>query len=395
MIKSAQRKFITIVMIILFLVFALIFSVYFLILKNINDNNITQTLNEIEAEITTSLSPPKVVPQNCIIAIFHSIDGHSTTTEIQYDTDVFDKQKANSVVSSIVSESAPFGMVGSIYYKFVSYPQNNTNVLVALDKAESMSELNGPIIFGAIVILVIYFVMFLVAWRLSFFVFQPIKESFYKQREFISNASHELKTPLAIISANADVISSKDDNPYLDSIKSQTKRLGILVKDMLSLAKMDEVKTPLTSSTFNISDEIIVDLLAFDAVAFELGKTIETKITPSLFYKGDLNSVKNIVNIIMDNAVKHASVGGTIFVELKKENGKIIFTVLNSGSQVPDKDSNKVFERFYRPDDSRSRSSGGSGLGLAIAKGIADSNKWKISAQSKLGESMKITVIFV
>ena len=170
--------------------------------------------------------------------------------------------------------------------------------------------------------------------------------------------------------------------------------MSALVGDMLTLAKMDEREKEILPLQFNLSDEIINCTLPFDAVAFEKGKSIDVDVEPDIIYKGDVNSVKNIVNIIIDNAVKHASVNGKILVKLKKENGKAIFTVFNAGSKVPDKDSNKVFERFYRPDDSRSRDSGGSGLGLAIAKGIADSNKWKITAKSVFNKSMTITIVF-
>ena len=144
-----------------------------------------------------------------------------------------------------------------------------------------------------------------------------------------------------------------------------------------------------------VSEVITNDTLPFDAVAFEKGKMLLLDVQPNIQYKGDLQSVKNIVNILLDNAIKHAEKGGEIRVSLKKENNKISLTVFNTGSNVPDHQANKVFERFYRADPSRSRESGGgSGLGLSIAKGIATNNKWKISAVSKLNQYMSITVIF-
>ena len=129
-------------------------------------------------------------------------------------------------------------------------------------------------------------------------------------------------------------------------------------------------------------------------MAFENGKTLNIDIEPDILYKGDLLSVKKIVSILLDNAVKHADPCGEILVTLKKENGKTVLTVFNSGSFVPTEDSNKVFERFYRGDSSRSRESGGSGLGLSIAKSIADINKWKINAVSIPEVSMTVTVVF-
>ena len=203
-----------------------------------------------------------------------------------------------------------------------------------------------------------------------------------------------MKTPLTIISANADVIKSTDNNQWVQSIKTQTERLNDLVGDMLTLAKLDEDKPMLALVEFNLSEEIINSSLAFDALAFEKGQTINLDVEPNISYKGDIQSVKKIVNILLDNAVKHAVSRGEISLSLKKENGKIVFTVFNTGSNIPAQDSNRVFERFFRGDASRSRESGGSGLGLSIAKSIADVNKWKISAQSRYGESMTIKVIF-
>ena len=168
----------------------------------------------------------------------------------------------------------------------------------------------------------------------------------------------------------------------------------MLVTDMLTLAKMDEGNINLSKMEFDLSSEITNTALPFDAVAFEKGRTIELDVCPEVKLSGDLQSLKTIVNILLDNAIKHSSENSTIYVKLKKENGKTVFSVENSGSSVPDEDSNKVFERFYRGDKSRSRDSGGSGLGLSIAKSIADANKWKISARSRLNESMVIKVIF-
>ena len=170
--------------------------------------------------------------------------------------------------------------------------------------------------------------------------------------------------------------------------------MSSLVADMLTLAKMEEGKNKLLVSQFNLSEEIINTILPFDAVAFEKGKVIETDIQPDVMYNGDAHSVKKIINILMDNAIKHSDNNSKISAVFKKENGRIALTVSNTGSCIPTAESNRIFERFYRGDSSRSRESGGTGLGLSIAKSIADSNKWKIFALSKYGESMKITLVF-
>ncbi|MBO5066805.1 MAG: HAMP domain-containing histidine kinase, partial [Clostridia bacterium] len=311
----------------------------------------------------------------------------------RYDKNTFTEEQVNQLILAIRSHPFTYGSVGNVYYKLI--PKDSNYLLVASDMSDFTALYAKNVLNTFLSIGVVYVLLFLVVWRLSFTVFQPLRESLYKQKQFISNASHELKTPLSIISANVDVISSDGENKWAQNIKHQTKRMDGLVADMLTLAKMDEEKIKINPIEFNLSEEIINDVLPFDAVAFEKGKTLDLDVENDIIYKGDLQSVKKIVNILLDNAVKHADVGGQIVVTLKKENGKIIFAVYNSGSKVPNFDSNKVFERFYRADASRSRDSGGgSGLGLAIAKGIADANKWKISANSVFNQSMTITVLF-
>ena len=241
-------------------------------------------------------------------------------------------------------------------------------------------------------LLSVFFSLFVVVYLLSFKVFEPIKETLEKQKRFISDASHELKTPLTIISANADVLKQTCDSQWLDNIKSQTERMDNLVSDMLTLAKLDERKAMISEEPCDVSQLVLDTALPFDAVAFEKNKTLTLDIKPDIKAVADRQNVKKITSILIDNAIKHSYANGEIKVSVYRENNKVYLTVFNTGSDIPDDKSDKIFERFYRGDKSRSRESGGSGLGLSIAKSIADNNKWKISAQSKLGESMKITV---
>ena len=230
--------------------------------------------------------------------------------------------------------------------------------------------------------------------KLSWWALKPLRTSLETQQQFFANASHELKTPVSIISANVEVISEENSSQWTSNIKSQTERMSLLIEDMLSIAKLDENNYEIFNEKLDLSQIILENALYFDTVAYEKGKTLTLNIQPNIIHTCDKNSVVKIVNTLLDNAVKHASENGEIILELKKENSKIILSVFNTGSEVPDKDSNKVFERFYRADSSRARSTGGSGLGLAIAKSISDANKWKLTAESKLNESMTITLIF-
>ena len=283
------------------------------------------------------------------------------------------------------------GSVGNYFFKF--YDVGNGKIFVAADMTEDINMFNTNTVKILFALLSVFFALFILVYILSYKVFQPIKETLNKQKQFISDASHELKTPLTIISATADVLKQTCDSQWLDNIKSQTERMDSLVSDMLSLAKLDERNITLNEEPCDISQLTLDTALPFDAVAFEKNKTLTLDIKPEIIAVVDRPSVKKIISILIDNAIKHSYANGEIKVSVHKENNKALLTVFNTGSDIPDDKSDKIFERFYRGDKSRSRESGGSGLGLSIAKSIADNNKWKISAQSKLGVSMKITVV--
>lgn len=286
-----------------------------------------------------------------------------------------------------------FGRYGSIYFKFYTSPDGTKNVFIAMDLQDTLVNLGRNFTVAFLYLLVIYLMIFTLVWALSYKVFQPIRNTLNKQKRFISDASHELKTPLTIISANADVLKKDEENEqFIENIKSQTSRLDGLVADMLSLAKIDEGRLVIQNETFDISETVTECALPFDALAFEKKKTLSLDIDQGVTFTGDKNSVKKITNILIDNAIKYST--NQVKVKLYRESNKVIaLSVYNTGSNIPEKDSEKIFERFYRGDNSRSRESGGSGLGLSIAKSIADANKWKIYAESVLDESMTITVL--
>ena len=393
MIKKAQIKFICFTMALLFIIFSIIFGASYILLKNINDRGIVHNLEYVEKDYNDTQG--QISSNNAFVAKI-SRDPQSSNFVLDVsksNASIFSDQDIDRLVTIILSNGYRSGSVGQVYYKVEITTFHN--IIVASDVSDILYEFRLNVLNALTILLVIYFALAIIVVVLSFNVFSPIKDAFLKQKQFISNASHELKTPLTIISANAEILKNTEDSQWIENINSQTERMNLLVNDLLTLAKIDEQKVPLSSLEFNLSEVIVNDTLPFDAVAFEKGKMLLLEVQPDIQYKGDIQSVKNIVNILLDNAVKHAEKGGEIKVSLKKENSKISLTVFNTGSNVPDHQANKVFERFYRADESRSRDSGGgSGLGLSIAKGIALNNKWKISAVSKLNQYMVITVIF-
>lgn len=293
-------------------------------------------------------------------------------------------------ISDIARTESVFDNSGNYYYKFAR--KKDLNVFVLKDMTKEISILKENNLKAFAVLCGVYCFVFLLVSILSFKVFEPLEKMIENQKRFTSDASHELKTPLTIISANAEVLSENDNNQWIENIKVQTKRLQDLVGKMLSLAQFDENKPVLKNETFNLSALCYETILPFDAVAFESEKSLNVSIDNDVIINGNKASVKQIMSILTDNAIKYAIKNTAIDITLKKENNLIKFSVKNAGSSIKEEDSDKVFERFFRGANSRNRESGGSGLGLSIAKEIADANKWKINAESHYGISMEITL---
>ena len=393
MIKHAQKKFVRLTALILLAVFAVIYATNAIIFRIATTQTVTDTLDEVVAIFSQdSNSTP---PPNSLYAEL-TVDFNSNQIEIKklnYDHLSFNKIDINKTIETtgLRSTSIKNGNIQKFFY--IIDTSESTYRLYALDATSVFERFNFNALWTLIALVIIYVILVLITFASSFIVFKPILENFERQKQFISDASHELKTPITIISASADVLKSQGDNKWVNNIKEQTERMGALVTDMLALAKLEETVS-LTKTEFDLSEEVINATLPFEAITFEHNQRIFYEVQENVKITTDRDSVKNLINILMDNAVKYTTPNGKIVISLTHSKNKTILSISNTGSNVPDADSGRVFERFYRADESRSREGGGSGLGLAIAKNIANANKWKIYANSKFGESMTITVLF-
>lgn len=233
----------------------------------------------------------------------------------------------------------------------------------------------------------------IIAFFFSKWAVKPVKTAFTKQKQFIADASHELKTPLAVINANIDVLEGEiGQNTWLEYIKSESIRMNSLVKDLLLLAKFDSKENIYEITEFDLSRAIMSAVLPFETLVFEQGKTMTLTIPNNILFKGDENRIKQLILILLDNALKNSFEGDEIRLSMEVSGLKKIITVYNTGSGIDSKDSEKIFERFYRADSSRTRETGGYGLGLAIARTIVEAHKGKITADGKKNGWAKFTV---
>lgn len=395
MIKKAQISFVLITISILLFVFGIIFCGSQFFIDMAKQQSIDRSIDRIayiylqneDNRVNSSPIPSK------------SIYYYKNYSPV-YDANTFTKEQVFYYVNYWVTLTPPFeGKIGNLVYKtyredYLAYDSSSAYCIVALDVSDTITMFHQFTIKLLSILIVILVLLSCLVCALSFIVVKPIKDTFSKQKMFISDASHELKTPLTIISASTDVIRKDPVNAqWINNIKSQTQRLEGLVNDMLTLAKSDEAKFTVCPTRVNLSEVVTDCVLPFEALAYEKGKQLSLSVEKDVFANCDLNCVKKVITILTDNAVKYAEERSVIYVSLVKEGDKAVFTTKNDGSIIHEKDSNRIFERFYRGDASRSRESGGSGLGLSIAKSYADANKWKLYAKSVYGKTMTITLI--
>jgi signal transduction histidine kinase len=245
-------------------------------------------------------------------------------------------------------------------------------------------------VIGAVSMIVVFILLSIFSKK----AIAPVVESMEKQKQFITDAGHEIKTPLAIISANTDVLEiTSGANEWTESIRNQTNRLTDLVKRLISLSKMDEEKVQLVFGEFCVSDAVWESAAPFETLAESKGRHLEVNIQPDITMNGDISSIRQLVSILLDNAVKHSSEGGSIKLSLSKTNKHVKLEVYNTADNISKEDLDKLFDRFYRADSSRSRETGGYGIGLSIAKAIVEAHKGKIAASTEDGKSISFTAL--
>ena len=279
-------------------------------------------------------------------------------------------------------------------YKFKITSQDNGSMIVFLDCRTKLQSAKTFLVISCMVAITTFFLMLLLITILSRRAIRPFVENAERQKLFITDAGHEIKTPLAIISANADVLElTCGENEWITSIRNQITRLDRLVKNLLTLSKMDEENIKLSFTQFNLSDLVAKVATSFEAMAEAKGKHIYQEISPGIKLNGDESSIEQLVSTLLDNAIKYSSVEGKIRLTLTYHKNGAKLEVYNTTENLDLQNLDKLFDRFYRTDASRSRETGGYGIGLSIAKSIVEAHNGKISVRSEDGNSICFTTI--
>ena len=314
--------------------------------------------------------------------VLFSNDGNIIHTNVSNISSVSEMQ-ANTIATEILNSGAVSGDYSNFKYK-VRDSIKNGKLVTVLDCGRQISNFFTVLFISVIAAVICWGVMLLIVVLLSKKAILPIARNIEKQKQFVTNAGHEIKTPLAIILANTDALELHNgESKWSKNIRTQTKRLSGLMQNLLTLSRMDE-STEVPMCEFDISEVVEGTASAFIEPAALKGVITETDIARDIKFTGNKDNIVQLITVLMDNAVKYTEEGGTISVALAKQDKNIILKVKNTFPKIENPE--KLFDRFYRADDARTQKNGGYGIGLSVAQAIVQIHKGSIIAQSSDNE---------
>lgn len=402
MIKKLRQKFILISMFSLTFVIAIIIGIinihnYSSIVKRadekleliINNNGI------FPREKDNKIMPPdnKMSPEAPFETRYFSVTFNNNGEVIKVNIDriaAIDELSAESYATSLYNNSKTKGFFKN--YRYQSKTKDTETLYVFIDCQHDLITFREFLYASLLFSLIGITTIFLLVFFSSKIILKPISESYEKQKHFITDASHELKTPLTVIDASADVLEMEvGENEWITSIKDQVTRLTKLTEDLLMLSRMNETNRVIFTD-FSLSEVLEDSIKRFESVAISQGKTIETNIPNNISYNGEINMISQLFSILLDNALKYTNEKGLIKVSLSEteKNKKIVF--YNTCENIEIGNHDYLLERFYRKDSSRNSNTGGHGIELSIAKSIIDNHKGKINIKCDDGKSITITI---
>ena len=306
-----------------------------------------------------------------------------------------DSDDAEEYIQKALGSSKEKGFIGDFRFVKMDSEDDEGMKIIFLDCGRRLAAFHRfmliSILIGVAGCIIVFLVFLFAAGR----IIRPIAESYEKQKRFITDAGHEIKTPLTIIAANVDLLKEDiGENESIDDIADQTERLSELTKDLVFLSKMEEPDRQLVKVDFPVSDLVSETAASFAAVAQAQKKEYQINVQPSLTLNGAPEEIRRLTSILIENAMKYSPEGGNVKVDLEMQKKNIVLSVFNTTMEpMAQQDLSRLFERFYRTDASRNSETGGHGIGLSIAKAITENHGGKITASTSGGSDFCITAV--
>ena len=414
MLRNLQRKFIAAAMLsvalVLFAVMGTINLLSYRRVVNLSDN-IAEILLENEGyfpagraqrrsyrdrEFLLGAGPGDISPEAPFETRFFTASFSAGGELVSMDTGrVFavSEEQASEYARNVFDAGREKGFIST--YRFAKKTkEDGSTFLVCLDCWRSLSYCQSLLLTSLSVVFAALLGVYLLLRLFSGRAIAPMQETYDKQKQFVTDAGHELKTPLTIIEADVDCVEmDTGKNEFLDDVRVQTRRLADLTSELIMLSRMEEAGSGAEMIAFSFSDVVAETAQSFQNVAQTQGKTFESRIEPMMELVGDENSIRKLVSILLDNAVKYCQEGGRISLTAEKRGKNIRLEVFNTCEAIEREALGHLFERFYRTDKSRNSRTGGYGIGLAIAQAVVHAHKGRITATTEDEKSLLITVI--
>jgi len=338
----------------------------------------------VAPEIPDKPMTPPTRQQELVEAFSVKLDSDNNIIRIQ-NNDPNTEDEIRELTEGIIYSGNNEGKIDD--YKYLVEEKEYGRIIVFVNQSiqdQLLKELKYiSYIIGIISIVILSIIILL----LSKLVTKPIEISFEKQKRFVSDSGHELRTPLSILSANADMMEMElGNNEWLTQIKHQSSRMSKLIHELLTLAKTEDINANNQFIKFNLSQTILNTVLPLEMIAFEQNRKIVCNIEDNVLFDGNEKKIVEMLEALMDNAIKYSDENSTILVNLSLKGNKKVIEVCNKSNGFNEKEKLKLFDKFYRADDSRARETGGYGLGLSIVKNIVDIHKGKIEIDTKSNE---------
>ena len=399
MIRRLRLKFVAICMALVSVVLAVVFSsVYVTAARNMESLSrqvLHRVLQEDGNPFIGAPSRPDAsinIGGERVLLPYFTVNVWGDTVYVTGGTysDLENTEALRSILTECLTQDAQEGTIGTYQLRYLRQDNGLYQKIAFVDMSMELAMLRRMMGAYLLIALMALLVLLAAAVVLSRWATAPVERAWRQQRQFLSDASHELKTPLTVILSNAALLEAAplSDKParWVDNIHSEAQRMRSLVEQMLTLARADNAVQTAVLSRLCLSTAAEDCVLAFEPVAFEAGKSLDYTLAENITVLGDGEKLRQLISVLLDNAIKYGADGGTVTLSLEKTDRQAKLTVSNPGDPIPPEQLGHLFERFYRADDSRGEKSG-FGLGLFIAQTIAAEHKGTLKAESDLAST--------